>query len=76
MRAIDTRLRRLEDRFTPKPDPEQGRIASLLQERRRRRCESEGNSYMPPPPLPVGVPTLTIAETLRYARNRLNRELI
>jgi hypothetical protein len=37
MRVIERRLRRLEDRLTPRPDPELERIVEQVRERRRRR---------------------------------------
>jgi hypothetical protein len=37
MKAIDRRLRRLEESFAPQENEEVGRLVALLRERRRRR---------------------------------------
>ena len=42
MRAIDRRLRRLQDRFAPEENEEVRRLVELLRERRRRRAEQAG----------------------------------
>ena len=63
MKAIARRIRRLEDRFVPKDDPAERRLVELLRERRRRRYEAEGKTYVPPPPMDTR--GLSIAEILR-----------
>jgi hypothetical protein len=42
MKAIDRRLRRLQDRFAPEENEEVRRLVTLLRERRRRRAEQAG----------------------------------
>jgi hypothetical protein len=42
MKAIDRRLRRLEDSFAPQENEEVGRLVELLRARRRRRAEQAG----------------------------------
>ena len=74
MKTIERRLRRLEDRFVPKDDPEERRLVELLQERIRRRYEAEGKTYEPPPPMDTR--GLSIAEILRLARNRATQKRV
>jgi hypothetical protein len=45
MKAIDRRLRRLEERFAPPENEEVGRLVALLRERRRRRAEACGEPF-------------------------------
>jgi hypothetical protein len=45
MKAIDRRLRRLQDRFAPEENEEVGRLVGLLRERRRRRAEASGEPF-------------------------------
>ena len=45
MKAIDRRLRRLEERFAPQENEEVGRLVELLRERRRRRAEASGEPF-------------------------------
>jgi hypothetical protein len=45
MKAIDRRLRRLQDRFAPEENEEVGRLVELLRERRRRRAEACGEPF-------------------------------
>ena len=42
MKAIDRRLRRLQERFAPQEDEEVRSLVALLRERRRRRLEESG----------------------------------
>ena|SRR5579862_6275586 len=42
MKAIDRRLRRLQERLAPMENEEVGRLVALLRERRRRRAEQAG----------------------------------
>jgi hypothetical protein len=64
--VIDRRLRRLENRLTPRPDPESERIVEQVRERRRRRLEAEGLPYQEPEPtnFPPGLP---VAQALSFA---------
>ena len=45
MRAIDRRLRRLQERFAPEVREEDFRLVTLLRERRRRRLEASGEPF-------------------------------
>ncbi len=45
MKAIDRRLRRLEESFAPQENEELGRLVELLRERRRRRAEASGEPF-------------------------------
>ena len=45
MKAIDRRVRRLEESFAPQENEEVGRLVTLLRERRRRRLEASGEPY-------------------------------
>jgi hypothetical protein len=45
MKAIDRRLRRLEEKFAPQENEEVGRLVALLRERRRRRAEACGEPF-------------------------------
>jgi hypothetical protein len=45
MKAIYTRLRRLEASLTPQENEEVGRLVVLIQERRRRRAEASGAPF-------------------------------
>jgi hypothetical protein len=42
MKAIDRRLRRLEESFAPQENEEVRSLVALLRERRRRRLEASG----------------------------------
>jgi hypothetical protein len=50
VRAITTRLRRLEQRLTPEPDLKVWETAMVLYERRRRRVEAAGQPFDDLPP--------------------------
>jgi hypothetical protein len=50
VRAITTRLRRLEQRFAPEPDLKVWETAMVLFERRRRRVESARQPFEELPP--------------------------
>ena len=80
MKAVIRRLHQLEGRLAPKVEARASlslSLATLIRERRRRRCEARGEPFeeMPPPcvPLPPGK-RLSIAETLRMGRLRANRQ--
>jgi predicted RNase H-like nuclease (RuvC/YqgF family) len=45
VKAIDRRLRRLEDRFAPEENEEVRSLVALLRERRRRRLEASGEPF-------------------------------
>ena len=45
MKAIDRRLRRLEESFAPQENEEVVRLVALLRERRRRRLEASGEPF-------------------------------
>jgi predicted RNase H-like nuclease (RuvC/YqgF family) len=74
MKAINRRLRRLEDSFAPKENEEVGRLVALLRERRRRRLEASGEPFELRPcetfthdPLRH----LSVADVLRMGRRRV-----
>jgi hypothetical protein len=78
MRVIERRLRRLEDRLAPRPDPELERIVEQMRERRRRFLEAEGLPYEEPEPTNFP-PGLSVAQALAFAvqerrRRRLARD--
>ena len=45
MKAIDRRLRRLQESFAPQENEEDFRLVTLLRERRRRRLEASGEPF-------------------------------
>ena len=45
MKAIDRRLRRLEESFALQENEEVGRLVTLLRGRRRRRLEASGERF-------------------------------
>lgn len=49
MKAIDRRLRRLEQQLGPKVDEEDLRLGAILVERARKRAGAEGKVFVPPP---------------------------
>src|SRR5258708_28080921 len=73
MKAVIRRLHQLERRLAPQAEAESSlsqSLAAVIRERRRRRCEANGEPFEELPPLCVplapGKP-LSIAETLRTA---------
>jgi len=74
MKAIDRRLRRLQERFAPQEDEEVRSLVTLLRERRRRRLEASGEPFEV---RPCGRFTddqdrpLSVAEVLRMERRRV-----
>ena len=73
MKAIDRRLRRLQESLAPQENEEVGRLVALLRERRRRRLEASGE------PLESGLRErlsddqtrhLSVADVLRMGRRR------
>ena len=73
MKAIDRRLRRLEESFTPQENEEVRRLVELLRARRRRRLEAGGEPFES---LPCERFTddqtrhLSVADVLRIGRRR------
>ena len=73
MKAIDRRLRRLEENFAPQENEEVRRLVELLRERGRRRVEASGE---PSESRPCEWLTddqerpLSIADILRMGRRR------
>ena len=45
VKAIDRRLRRLQERLAPQENEEVVRLVALLRERRRRRLEASGEPF-------------------------------
>ena len=71
MKAIATRIRRLEARLALQEDLGSWRLANLIYDRRRRRAEAARDPFDDPPPvLQISGPRLSIAETLRLGRQR------
>jgi hypothetical protein len=74
MKAIDRRLRRLEESLTPQENEEVARLVELLRARRRRRLEASGE---PAESWPYERLTnnqtrhLSVAEVLRMGRRRI-----
>jgi hypothetical protein len=48
MKAIDRRLRRLQERLAPQENEEVRRLVELLRERRRHRAEASGEPFDDP----------------------------
>jgi hypothetical protein len=73
MKAILTRIRRMEQNQLPDEDRRSQLVADLLRERRRRRCEANGEPFEELPQHSTGLAPgrrLSVAETLRMARTR------
>jgi len=73
MKAIDRRLRRLEESFAPQENEEVGRLVALLRERRRRRLEANGEAFEVRPCEHFADDQnghLSVADVLRMARRR------
>jgi hypothetical protein len=73
MKAILSRLDRIEQSIAPKPtaqDRRMAELADLIRERRRRRVEAAGLPFQERPPLPREYHgrRLSIAETIRARR--------
>ncbi len=74
MKAIDRRLRRLEENFAPQENEEVGRLVALLRERRRRRLEASGEPFESGPSERLSDDQdrpLSIADILRSGRRRV-----
>jgi hypothetical protein len=79
MRAVITRLRRLEGRIGPQVDPVLEGDAELARERQRRRLEASGETYEPldweslclaPGTRLSEIETARLARSLRFKRDR------
>ena len=74
MKAIDRRLRRLEERFAPEAREEDFRLVTLLRERRRRRLEASGEPFEAGPCEGLTddqIRDLSVADVLRMGRRRV-----
>jgi hypothetical protein len=74
MKAIDRRLRRLQERFAPQEDEEVRSLVTLLRERRRRRLEesAEPCESWPSERLTDNQTRhLSVADVLRMGRRRV-----
>jgi hypothetical protein len=73
MKAIDRRLRRLQDRFAPQENEDVRRLVELLRERRRRRAEQAGEPFevRPYEGLTDQNRPLSIADILRSGRRHV-----
>ena len=74
MKAIDRRLRRLQDRFAPELTEEDFRLVKLLRERRRRRLEASGVPLEVRPRerfVDDQTRRLSVADILRMGRRRV-----
>jgi hypothetical protein len=70
MKAMDRRLRRLEDRYGPPVETEYSReLQRRIEAGRRRVAEARGEAYVPLPP-PAYVPGLTLADAILWGRER------
>jgi hypothetical protein len=75
MKAMDRRLRRLEESFAPQENDEVGRLVELLRERRRRRLEASGEPHESRPFEHLTedqTRRLSVAEVLRMGRRRVS----
>ena len=72
MKAIDWRLRRLEESFAPQENEEVGRLVALLRERRRRRAEASDGPFelRPCEVIHDQDRPLSVADVLRSGRRR------
>jgi hypothetical protein len=74
MKAIDRRLRRLQERFAPQENEEVRSLVTLLRERRRRRAEANGEPFDERPSewhIDDQNGPLSIADILRSGRRRV-----
>ena len=73
MKAIDRRLRRLEESFAPQENEEVRHLVELLLERRRRRLEASGEPFESRPCERLTddqIRHLSVADVLRMGRRR------
>jgi hypothetical protein len=74
MKAIDRRLRRLEESFAPQENEEVRSLVTLLRERRRRRAEASGEQFEVRPCEVLSddqTRHLSVADVLRMGRRRV-----
>jgi hypothetical protein len=74
MKAIDWRLRRLEESFAPQENEEVRSLVTLLLERRRRRLEASGEPFESGPSERLTddqIRYLSVADVLRMGRRRV-----
>ena len=73
MKAIDRRLRRLQERFAPQENEEVRSLVALLRERRRRRLEASGEPFEEGPCEVIRDQDrpLSVADVLRMGRRRV-----
>ena len=74
MKAIDRRLRRLQERFAPQENEEVRSLVALLQERRRHRLEASGEPFESRPCEHLTddqIRHLSVADVLRRGRRRV-----
>jgi len=74
MKAIDRRLRRLEESFAPRENEQGESLAELIRERRRRRSEASGEAFESRPYEGLTDDQnrpLSIADILRSGRRRV-----
>jgi len=74
MKAIDRRLRRLQERFAPQENEEVRSLVRLLRERRRRRLEESAESCESWPSEHLTddqTRHLSVADVLRMGRRRV-----
>jgi hypothetical protein len=74
MKAIDRRLRRLQERFAPQENEEVRSLVALLRERRRRRLEASGEpceSWRSERLTDDQTRHLSVADALRMGRRRV-----
>jgi hypothetical protein len=80
MKAVIRRLHQLERRLALHPEAESFlslSLATIIRERRRRRCDANGEPFEEMPPLCAPLPPgkrLSIAETLRRGRVRAHQQ--
>ena len=74
MKAIDRRLRRLQESLAPQENEEVGRLVTLLRERRRRRLAASGEPVEVRPSERLTddqTRHLSVADVLRMGRGRV-----
>lgn len=68
MKALDKRLRRLENRTFPPEDEERLRVVAQIRERQRRHFEADGRSFVEDDRPRKDLRGMTIAEIIRHRR--------
>jgi len=77
MKVMERRLRRLEERFGTRENPEEpgeSELMALVRERLRRCCEARGEPYTESAWLSEAQSNLSLAEMLRLRRAALARQ--